>query len=145
MIKISYEVEYTNNEKKRKFEIPMFINIFIRYKDYYFNFSSEFQKIFSNKSLMGLSIIKGNIDLYIGGEFIQSNHFGEISKEKILKKPLYKKVILNMENKIKTYLSAFPYVWLDRRSGYKICESEIEEILDTWQLIIKNIFSERNE
>lgn len=145
MIDINYELEFINN--KIIFGKPLFISLFFSYKKYDFVISSYYDDLFLDvSSLCGMEIKENGKTLYETGEFNCSDDCGKIKIEKIIKKPIYRNVILNLHKKIKNHLIANNVYYSELYNEIQYLEDKaFNKIMDIWQLIIKNIFSERKE
>lgn len=147
MLKITYEAEFRNIDFG-KFEQPELINLIFNLDEYEFTVSTYYDELFSVNEywLTAIEIKKNKEIIYTNRPTACCEEYGYIDKKKIINKPRYKKAILNLNSKIRYYLNNHLDYFDDFSDAEQTLTNEkIEEIIDIWQLIVKNIFSEKGE
>lgn len=147
---ITLIMEYLDPDDYSKYEAPEIITFCFHHNRYDFFITTYFSEIFDEKEdFLGLEVRKND---YIIAKYGISNSCNEIAfihKEKIWVRPRYRKTLLNFYNKIKKTLSYFVYTYKEyidengeyvQLNSYELTEDDKEEILDIWQLIVKEIF-----
>lgn len=147
MIDINYELEFNYIHRKRIYEKPKFATLFFKYKQYDFIICAYYDELFSdNLNLCATEVRVNGKSIYTTGEFNCSEECGKIKNEKIIKKPIYRNVILNLYKNIENYIKINNIYCNSFNDEIQYLDDEtFNKIMDIWQLIIKNIFSERKE
>lgn len=147
---ITLIMEYLDSNDYSKYETPELITLCFHHNRYEFFITSYCSDIYNEKEdFLGLEVLIDNYTIANYGIYASEDEKTYIYKEKIVVSPKYKRTILNFYNRIKKTLRYLTYTYKEyidengeyiELNGYELTGNDKEEILDIWQLIIKEIF-----
>lgn len=147
---ITLIMEYLDPDDYSKYEAPEIITFCFHHNRYDFFITSYFSEIFDEKEdFLGLEVRVDNYIIAYYGMCTSEHEVAYIPKEKIVVSPKYRKILLNFYNRIKKTLYCLNFIYkefIDENGeyvelyNYNLTDDDKEEILDIWQLIVKEIF-----
>lgn len=147
---ITLIMEYLDPDDYSKYEAPEIITFCFHHNRYDFFITTYFSEIFDEKEdFLGLEVRIDNYTVAYYGMCVFEHEKAYIPKEKIVVSPKYRRIILSFYNRVKKSLCYLTYTYKEfidengeyvELNGYELTENDKEEILDIWQLIVKEIF-----